>query len=328
MKAIYKRLLDQSEQAAVAAIEVYNKPSFSYREESFIILLVNAWELLLKAKILKDTGKVRSLYVHYGPNNRKIKKARCGNPLTIDLFAAAKKLSLDQTVFDNIEMLTEVRDTCVHFHPTDDIKELVFNLGTAALRNYSTLMQEWFKRSLGKHHFYILPLGFSHGFSKFDGTGAAGVPKEVDRIIRATRERQQRAVTGSGNFVFACEIDLHLRSSKKYSGDAAATVKVDPTATEPTVIVQEKRKLDQYPYSYKELVSKVRERVPTVKQSQIDAIIRQDGLKRRSTYAAYSFLKKADENRYLTTGEVKKGTPSIYNHDAIEYIAQKLLSSM
>jgi hypothetical protein len=33
----------------VAAIEIYNKPRFEYRDEVFAILLLNAWELLLKA---------------------------------------------------------------------------------------------------------------------------------------------------------------------------------------------------------------------------------------------------------------------------------------
>ena len=43
-------LLEKSIQAAISAIEIYNKPDFKYREESFCILIVNTWELLLKAK--------------------------------------------------------------------------------------------------------------------------------------------------------------------------------------------------------------------------------------------------------------------------------------
>ena len=37
----------------LAAIEVYNKPTFAYREESFAILAINSWELLLKARLLQ-----------------------------------------------------------------------------------------------------------------------------------------------------------------------------------------------------------------------------------------------------------------------------------
>jgi len=49
-----RNLADKSVQAAISAIEVYNKPDFSYREESFSLLMLNAWELLLKAKWLFD----------------------------------------------------------------------------------------------------------------------------------------------------------------------------------------------------------------------------------------------------------------------------------
>jgi len=73
-KARHHSLLEKSIQAALSAIEVYNKPDFKYREESFSILMVNAWEVLLKAKILKDNvknglypptqnGDIRSLFL-------------------------------------------------------------------------------------------------------------------------------------------------------------------------------------------------------------------------------------------------------------------------
>ena len=40
------RLLQNSEAALISAIEIYNKPTFEYREETFTILALNAWELL------------------------------------------------------------------------------------------------------------------------------------------------------------------------------------------------------------------------------------------------------------------------------------------
>jgi hypothetical protein len=42
-KARCQHLLEKSVHAALSAIEIYNKPDFKYREESFSILLVNAW---------------------------------------------------------------------------------------------------------------------------------------------------------------------------------------------------------------------------------------------------------------------------------------------
>lgn len=50
-------LLENSISAALASIEIYNKPDFKYREQSFTILNINAWELLLKANALLDAGE-------------------------------------------------------------------------------------------------------------------------------------------------------------------------------------------------------------------------------------------------------------------------------
>jgi hypothetical protein len=57
-------LVDRSIDACLAAIEIYNKPDFRYRAEAFSILMLNAWELLLKARVMKENGdKQRSIQV-------------------------------------------------------------------------------------------------------------------------------------------------------------------------------------------------------------------------------------------------------------------------
>jgi hypothetical protein len=50
MRSRSKELLERAISAMVGAIEIYNKPGFPYRTESFTILAINGWELLLKAK--------------------------------------------------------------------------------------------------------------------------------------------------------------------------------------------------------------------------------------------------------------------------------------
>ena len=60
------RLLQNAEAALISAIEIYNKPTFAYREETFAILALNAWELLLKAKLLEIKGnKLSCLYIYF-----------------------------------------------------------------------------------------------------------------------------------------------------------------------------------------------------------------------------------------------------------------------
>ncbi|WP_223955216.1 DUF3644 domain-containing protein [Aeromonas caviae] len=54
-------MLEKSVAAMLSAIEIYNKPDFRYREETFSVLCINSWELLLKAKVLNlASNKVAS----------------------------------------------------------------------------------------------------------------------------------------------------------------------------------------------------------------------------------------------------------------------------
>ena len=61
----YRHLLHNAKAALLAAIEIYNKPRIEYRDECFVILLLNAWELALKALLSKNG---RSIYY---PKKRK-----------------------------------------------------------------------------------------------------------------------------------------------------------------------------------------------------------------------------------------------------------------
>ena len=56
-KVVSKILLDSSQAALFAGIEIHNKPNISYRYQTSIILVINAWELALKAFVYKYIGR-------------------------------------------------------------------------------------------------------------------------------------------------------------------------------------------------------------------------------------------------------------------------------
>ena len=60
-KMIQYNLIKNSIAAYFAAIEIHNKPSIAYRYESVTLLILNAWELALKAYIRKNI-KHRSIF--------------------------------------------------------------------------------------------------------------------------------------------------------------------------------------------------------------------------------------------------------------------------
>src|ERR1700761_7951932 len=91
-------LVDKAIEACIAAIEIYNKPDFHYREEAFSILIFNAWELLLKARVLRENkGNPRSIEIWEpvrkkdGTNGKraKAKLNRSKTAMTIDGMRAA-----------------------------------------------------------------------------------------------------------------------------------------------------------------------------------------------------------------------------------------------
>ena len=53
-----EKLLDKSKEAFTMAIEIYNKPTIKYRIEGFSFFICNAWELMLKAYMIKAKGDI------------------------------------------------------------------------------------------------------------------------------------------------------------------------------------------------------------------------------------------------------------------------------
>ena len=67
--------------AMLAAVEIYNKTVFEYREETFCVLMSNAWEVLLKAEILRHADE-RLTVLYLPKKDRKYPRAvLTGNPM-------------------------------------------------------------------------------------------------------------------------------------------------------------------------------------------------------------------------------------------------------
>ncbi len=157
-------LLEKSVQAALAAIEIYNKPDFKYREETFAILLVNAWEILLKAKVLKDG--LERIEVLYNPDKNspgEFIKSRSGNYRTLTIGKAINKIELDATLKANLFILVELRDNAIHFRNDSPILNVkLLEVGTSSLLSYLEMCKEWFNKDLNRYNFYIMPMSFFH----------------------------------------------------------------------------------------------------------------------------------------------------------------------
>lgn len=320
---VYEKLFENSLAAALSSIEIYNKPDFKYREEIFTILIINAWELLLKAKILKDTGdNLTSLYIM---DKGSPKCNRSGMPLTIDIIYAMNIISINKVVVDNIRALVDIRDTAVHFYHDDVLSYVLYTLGVASLINYQKLTISWFGKNLLEYNFYILPLGFIYNFKTLSMLDLSKSPQVIANLIKSVTAAQSLAEQ-SNDFHFACELSIEMKSAKHFSSSPDISAAIDPTAKDAVIVQRLVNPIHKYPLTYIELCKKVKGALPHIKLDAINNIIRDHNIKSNLAMSHYVFRSQTQEEKYKKTGTVPVGVPSIYNEDAVRYIVAALSS--
>ena len=261
MKSCSEELLDRSIAATVAAIEIYNKPDFLYREETFSILAINGWELLLKAKWLKENdNKVDSLYQKRKDGLKKCSQS--GNPLTLSLGYLAKKLveqgHLGRNVWANMEALTEIRDSSIHFYNrSSSLGVRIQGIGTASIQNFALLVMEWFERDLSEFNFYLMPLSFMTLPTK---TEAIVLNKEEENFLSYLEQLEADTDQADTRYsvTVTVNIDVKFKRSKSKKDTLGVRITSNPDALE--VRITEEQIREQYPWDYKKLTTECRER--------------------------------------------------------------------
>ncbi len=292
MKARSKELLDRSIAAMIAAIDVYNKPDFRYRAESFVILAINAWELLLKGKWLHDHhNKISSLYVREGKGEtrKRIKKSRSGNPLTHSADYLAKKLveqrSLHQNAWKNLQILLEMRDTVVHFyHNSPQFSERLQEIGAAAVKNFVAVIHDWFQRDLSEFNFYLMPLSFVNIPVENEGIL---LNKQEEKFLRFLEQQEPGDDDPEAEYSVTVNIEVRFTRSKAKEALAVRLTK-DPNA--PVIRLTEDQIRERYPWDYNTLTDKCRRRYDNFKVNRKYHEIR----KRLQVNTIYAHIRRLD----------------------------------
>ncbi|MCG5539324.1 DUF3644 domain-containing protein [Halorhodospira sp. 9622] len=319
MRSRSRVLLDKATQAMVAAIEVYNKPQFSYREETFCILAVNAWELLLKARILMLERNRVSAILQYekrknadGSVSRQLyrKKNRSGNYVSIGLFRAFDTLvndysdSVPPVVRRNLELLTEIRDNSIHYINNESaLERKVQEIATASLMNYMNLVRQWFGVDFTQYHIFPMPLAFVRDFHVAEGVTLNGQEKRLLHYL----EGEEKSASGSepDDFSLAVKLDLKMyRSSDK--GDVSVRLSNSPDAV-PVQMTEEDIR-ERYPWDYDVLTTRLKKRYVNFKQNQTYHRLRQ------SLETDERFCKK----RLLDPGNPKSNVKKFYNPSILQ----------
>lgn len=256
----HRKLLDNAKAAIVAAIEIYNKPSFLYRDECVVILLLNAWELMLKA-MLSRSGQ--SIFY----------KKKRGQPYRTlswqDALTRATKIfpkGIDVLPMQrNLELLGTYRDNAVHFYNASGFPVVMYSLAQTCIKNFRDVLEASFAQRLEEEiNWQLLPLGISPPLdviSYISGKGSSSRKKTsavhqfLAGLAEATEEIKKAGEdTGRLMTVFSVKLE-----SVKKIGDADVTVgvgKADST-TGPLAIVKTQDPNISHPFRQKDIVDHI-----------------------------------------------------------------------
>lgn len=278
MELHLQELIEKAIAATVSAIEIYNKPDFRYRSETFCILAINGWELLFKAKWLKENdNKIDSLYAKKSGqekykseiNEQQFKVTRSGNPLTHSIDYLAKKLMelkhLEQNAWANIQALLELRDSSIHFYNSSPyFANKLQEIGSASLHNFVSLIVEWFDYDLSKFNLFLMPLTFLDIPSD---TKAILVNKEEENVLRFLEHLKSKANNSDAKYSVALNVEVKFLRSK--AKDALNVKMVSPASPNAFGLhITEEQILMGYPWDYKKLTEKCKERYSDFKLNQ------------------------------------------------------------
>ncbi|MBR2997853.1 MAG: DUF3644 domain-containing protein [Bacilli bacterium] len=261
------KLLNKSLSAALLAIEIYNKPNIEYREESFSILIINAYELLFKSKIIFDTNDIRSIYIYdkrklnNGTLSKRkyIRKNDIGEPLTIgiqtliDSLYGQKVISLN--LYENLKLLIEIRDNSIHFlNDNSMLKYKLYTVCIAAVKNFYRLIENWFPSfDLSKYNFFITPINFDSFVENIEPVNLEVAQKNFINYIDLTSSVADEA----DDYNICVKLDLKFT---KVSSNADLLIQYATEGKPINVELNDAMFKKMYPLDYKKMVKIVKEK--------------------------------------------------------------------
>lgn len=99
-------LVNKSIEAFLLGLEIYNKPTIKYRIEGFSFFMINAWELMLKAELIK-----RGQDIYFKDDSER----------TISVSSTIAKIYSDKNtkIRLNLEKIVDLRNISTHFITED-----------------------------------------------------------------------------------------------------------------------------------------------------------------------------------------------------------------
>ena len=303
MENTIERLLSKSAEAFIMGIEIYNKPTIKYRVEGFSFFICNAWELMLKAYLIKRDGKDS---VYYPDNtDRTITLENCINKI----FTNNK-----DPLRINLEKIIELRNTSTHF-VTEEYEMVYIPLFQACVVNFS-------EKILHFHDFDIttlIPQNFltlNVSMNAIENSSIiAKYPEEIANKLITANENISELILES-NPKLALKIEHH-HFIVKDKLKANSFVGIDKNSDTKVKIVKELKDPNlTHPYNAKNCISKIKIQL---KRNLIDIPFNQYTFQ---LFVSYFNLK--DNESYCFTYSTGNNNLYSYSQQTIDFVVDEI----
>lgn len=291
-----------------------------YRDECTVILLLNAWELSLKALLSQNKQSI------FYPKKRKqpYRTLSWHDALTMarPYFPTALPFLPIQR---NLELLGTYRDNAVHFYNAKDFGVLLYALAQTSIKNFRDLLEDAFNLRLeAEISWQLLPLGirppvdvisYISGKSSTKMTGA--VRQFLSELASAVNELKE-AGEDSGRLLTV--FNVKLESIKKI-GDADVVMGVQKNEEEggPLTVIRTQDPNITHPLRQTDIVGskKVMGKVETLHGARF------------TSYMFQAIVWKYDlKSRPQYCWEAKEGVLTKYSNDIVTFIKRRTAADL
>ena len=182
-RPVWLRLLGESRQAALNAIQTFNNPLKTFKTQTFIVLMVIAWRSLLHAYYRRQGVEYR--YFDQGPKRRRFHRRRLGayRYWELDRCLNDRQCPLDTPTKINLRFLIGLRNEIEH-HESAGVDEAFTGRYLACCLNFEREITSLFgdRHSLAHHISYALQLRDLNSPSSADEQ-AKILPRNVESYV-------------------------------------------------------------------------------------------------------------------------------------------------
>lgn len=314
---VAKGLSESAIAAFIAMVEIHNKPKIEYRYPTCVVLMLNAWELVLKAYIYKFVDK------------RKLWKSRDHSislDQSLEILVNFKGSHFHKTEMKvlcaNVQTIEKYRNEYTHYN-IGVLDPLIFGLLYKSTLLFNDFIRKAFNKDITKiENMIIMPIGFTLPYNPIDFLTLKGNNDNefyLDILLKIKELNDEGInesifVSISTNFISVKKVEnadiIAGVGELKSPLNITKTVRISNDSNAQAVSLNDTQLLEMFPYEYNDFVKKIKELDPRIiLNKEFNRVMKE--VKKKNNILCH--------NRKLNPKKNKSSTKTFYNDSAVEY---------